>query len=178
MILRGRRAVYCMYYLANRSTVGSDQCRSSLSPGSATMRHEEGQLESGRGATPLQIISLDLEGGHVPVGDNPGSIGVMTESIFPPQSKPTGNNLSIDMPSHQSIVGQMDDLYIEPREPRYSLRGYNSFAPAFILLFGLFIVIAFAIVFFTPTAVRPQNSQEPVSDLETQPLLPEQDSSR
>jgi hypothetical protein len=68
------------------------------------------------------------------------------------------------------ITGDMDrPLQIfRPRHWRIM-----NLAQIFILLFGFLVVLAFAIVFFSPAS-----APRPSSDLERQGLLPEQDSQR
>ena len=48
---------------------------------------------------------------------------------------------------------------------------FQSFAPAFILLFALLVVLAFAIVFFSSPARRLEEPAEANPDLERQPLI-------
>jgi hypothetical protein len=67
----------------------------------------------------------------------------------------------------------MDHAQSQTRNSWLGHSDFQSFAPAHILLFGLLVVLAFGIVFFSPAA-RLEEPQRPDADLEREPLLPDQ----
>ena len=85
------------------------------------------------------------------------------------------NPKSIQKPEmHQSIAGQMDYLKVEIRNSSLRQSQFQDFAPAFILLFALLVVVAFAIVFFSSPARQVEEPRQPDRDVERQPLLLDQ----
>jgi len=107
------------------------------------------------------------------------SRGRKATASWPTRSFPR-NAISIDsLEALQSAAGQMDRLQTQTRNSVEQQVQFQSFAPAFILLFGLLVVLAFAIVFFSSPARNLEG--EPLQHdpcPERQPLLPDQNSSR
>ncbi len=72
------------------------------------------------------------------------------------------------------MTGQMDDLEVQIRDSGLREAQFQDFAPAFILLFALLVILAFGIVFFSSPARQLEEPGQLDRDVERQPLLSDQ----